>query len=311
MRSSSSIESVDLFGKLREGLSLFKMRWSHGESLEGINRTLSLLDHYRSTYEQFTGNSFEKARMLEIGFGAQPISLICLMSMGLDVRGIDLDMPMLSFSPARLLQIARNNGPERALKTAVRNLFFDRRDRAKLRTALRLRGHKFRIEPSRFLIGDAATFDYGPELVDFVYSTDVFEHIPQHALELLVQRMAAIISPNGLALITPLIFTGISGGHLTEWYRDLVAVDMPRQSEPWEHLRKQRYKANTYLNGLSRAYYRELFSRHFEILQERIVDPELGWRWLTPEVRAELSQWSEDELLSNRVEFALRPLRKN
>jgi hypothetical protein len=76
-------------------------------------------------------------------------------------------------------------------------------------------------------------------------------------------------------------------------------------------LRKRRFNANTYLNCLSRADYREIFSRHFDILEEKVMHPNLGREWLTDEVRAELPQWSEEELLSNRVEFALRPLPAN
>ena len=308
MPSNSSVASVNLIQKLQEGLSLFRLRWSIGASLEGTQRTLRNLDDYRSTYERLTGQPFADARALEIGFGGQPIRLIALMSMGVNVRGIDLDMPMLSFSPMRLLQIAKKNGPERALKTAVRNILFDRRDRAKLKSALRQRGCKFKIDPTRFLIGDAATYNYGPEPVDFIYSNDVFEHIPRNGLEQLIERLSSLMSPHGLALITPSVYTGITGGHLTEWYGNLVPQDIPRKTEPWEHLRKKRYRANTYLNCLSRSDYREFFSRHFEILDEKVMDPTLGRQWLTPEVRAELSDWSEDELFSNRVEFALRPI---
>lgn len=310
MQSNSSVTSIGFIEKLQEGISLFRMRWAIGSSLEGINRTLANLDDYRSTYERLAQRRFDEARVLEIGFGGQPIRLISLMSMGVDVRGIDLDMPMLTFSPVRLLQIAKTNGPERAFKTAVRNLLFDRRDRAKLKRALRQRGHDLRIEPNRFLIGDAATFDYGPDSIDLVYSNDVFEHIPRRGLEELIERLSSLMSPDGIALITPSVYTGITGGHLTEWYGNMVSVDVPRRSEPWEHLRKRRFKPNTYLNCLSRADYRELFRRHFQILEEKVMDPTLGQRWLTPEVRADLQEWSDDELLSNRVEFALRPLKK-
>jgi len=308
MPSNSSVAGINFAQKLLEGLSQFRMRMAIGSSMEGIHRILRNLDDYRATYERLTGRPFDRARVLEIGFGAQPIRLISLMSMGIDVRGIDLDMPMLEFSPMRLLKIARKNGPERAFKTAVRNVLFDGRDRAKLRSALRQRGYKLKIDGKRFLVGDAATFDYGPDRVDFVYSNDVFEHIPRKGLEQLVERLGAIMSPDGLALITPSVYTGITGGHLTEWYGNLVPLDVPRKSEPWEHLRKRRYSANTYLNGLSRADYRAVFRRHFEIVEEKVMDPALGRRWLTPEVRADLSEWTEDELFSNRVEFALRPL---
>ena len=309
MRSSSSLATVSMRQKLKEAITFLTWRLSEGSSLEGFDRMFKELDCDREVYERLTGHRFEQARALEIGYGARPFRLLALTSIGLDVRGIDLDQPMLEFSPRKLFQILRRNGTERAIKTGVRTILFDRKDRTKLRKSLNLRGYALRIEPARFLVGDATTYDFGPELVDLVYSNDVFEHIPPIGLKLLVSRLVNQITPDGLALITPGIFTGITGGHLPEWYEDLVELERSRSSEPWEHLRKRRYVANSYLNGLSRADYRELFSPFFEILEEKVLNPDLGRRWLTPDVRTELSTWSDEELFSNRVQFALRPRR--
>ena len=90
-------------------------------------------------------------------------------------------------------------------------------------------------------------------------------------------------------MITPNIFTGITGGHLPEWYWDSEDNISPRRSEPWEHLRKKRFQANTWLNRLSRRDYRELFSRHFEILEEKRPGANLGRHRLTPDIKAELA----------------------
>jgi hypothetical protein len=307
MRSSSSIADLSVRQKWKEAVAFLSGHLRGGASLEGFDRMFGELDDYRATYERYTQRSFAEANMLEIGYGTRAARLIALMSMGIDARGIDLDMPMLTFSPIGLFRILKRNGFERALKTGVRSAMFDRRDRQKLRKALGLRGYALCIDRTRFLVGDAATYEFGPKPIDLVYSNDVFEHIPPEGLESLLKRLAAQISPRGLALITPNIFTGITGGHLPEWYGDEVAKDSLRESEPWEHLRKRRYKANTYLNGLTRSDYRELFSRFFEILEEKVMNPELGRRFLTPEVQAELKAYSDDELFSNRVQFALSP----
>jgi Methyltransferase domain len=249
MRSSSGLSSVSIRQKWKEAITLFSWLSSEGASLEGFNRMFRELDVYRLTYEQYTGRPFASARTLEIGYGSRPFRLIAVMSMGIDARGIDLDMPMLRFSLLRLFQILKRNGIERALKTCVRNLLFDHRGQAKLRTALEQRGYTLTIDPARFLVGDAATYNFGAEPVELVYSTDVFEHIPLNGLESLLERLAAQTSPQGLLLITVNIFTGITGGHLPEWYTDMVDSDAPKESDPWEHLRKRRYTPNTYLNG--------------------------------------------------------------
>ncbi len=80
-----------------------------------------------------------------------------------------------------------------------------------------------------------------------------------------------------------------------------------RRSEPWEHLRRKRFRANVYLNELMRADYRRLFSQHFEIVEERVTKPDLGREYLSPEVAEELKRYSDEELFSNGVLFVLRP----
>lgn len=310
-RSSSSLAHITPRQKWREAVALLSMRRDAASRRNYIEGILTRLDSMRSTYERLTGRPFAEAHVFEIGYGAQPFRLIALQSMGIHVQGIDLDTPMLRFSPATLIKILARNGLERCLKTTVRSLLFDRRDYADLRSALQKRGYPMRINPADLLVGDAASFDFGPQPLhaplDLVYSQDVFEHIPREGIEAIMARLANRLAPNGLALITPNIFTGITGGHLPEWYWDSPDNTSPRQSEPWEHLRKDRFHANTWLNRLSRRDYRELFSRHFEILEETVQEPNLGRHRLTPEIKAELAQWTDEELFSNTVQFALRP----
>ena len=306
MRSSSSRPDVSLSQKLHEAVTFLRWRLSDKAGHEVFDRLFEDIEGFGSKFESLTGRSFAEANVLEIGFGARPLRLIALMSMGINIRGIDLDRPMLQLSLGQLAKIFNTNGPERALKTAVRALLFDGRDRQRMSAALEYRGYRMNIDPARFLVGDAATYDFGSDQLDLIYSEDVFEHIPKSSLEKIVTTLSRILSPQGLAIITPNIFTGIAGGHLPDWYAHRVEKDQERMSEPWEHLRKKRYAANTYLNGLCRADYRGLFAPHFEIVEEKELLPGLGRRWLTPEVKAELSQWNEDELFSNNVRFILR-----
>jgi hypothetical protein len=228
-----------------------------------------------------------------------------LTSIGIDVRGIDLDAPLLRFGPAGLWRIYKKNGLERTLKTTVRSILFDKRERSALGQVLNRRGHCLRIEPHRFLVGDAVTHDFGTGTFDLIYSEDVFEHIPPKDVETLVARLPKLLAPKGVVIIAPDIFTGITGGHLTEWYCDQVGAPATKRSEPWEHLRKRRFAANTYLNRLTRAEYRSIFSQYLRIIEEVVVRPDLGKQWLTPEVQRELSEWTADELFSNKVRFVL------
>jgi hypothetical protein len=306
MKSSSSIATASTLSKFKEATTFLNWRFSKSTSPDPYETMFSLLNEYRTTYEQLTGEPFSSARIFEIGYGQRPFSLFALTSMGMDVSGIDLDMPMVGFSFLKLFAIARRNGVERALKTGVRSALFDQRDRSALGRSLELRGYKLKIDSSRLLVGDATACTANLGMVDLIYSECVFEHIPHDSLRLLVKHIATELSPKGLALIRPDVFTGIAGGHNPEWYSFQVNRDIPRKYEPWEHLRKGRFTANTYLNKLSRADYRELFGQHFDIIEERVYIPDLGRQWLTPEVRKELAAWSEEELFSNKVEFVLR-----
>jgi len=311
-RSHSSLTEAGVTQKLREALTFLRWKlFTRGGNPDVFSEFFAQIQGAGDIYSRFTGRAMQAARVLEIGFGARPNRLIALMSMGVDARGIDLDQPMLNFSITRLVQILRKNGMERALKSAGRSLLFDRTDRRLLRLALQQRGYELRIDAARFLVGDAATFRFASLPFDLIFSERVFEHIPQQDLEQLVARLPSLLSPHGIAIITVDVYTGIIGGHLPEWYAFQVNQTRPKPSEPWEHLRKGRFIANAYLNKLSLADYRKLFAADSEILEENVIFPDLGRQWLTPEVRHELAQWSDEELFSNRVQFVLRPRHKN
>jgi SAM-dependent methyltransferase len=142
--------------------------------------------------------------------------------------------------------------------------------------------------------------------VDFVLSEDVFEHVPAEGLQTAIAHAFRVLRPGGLAAIRPNVYSGITGGHLPEWYPHNVDQPIARRSEPWEHLRRKRYVANTFLNEVSRSTYRDLFEKRFEILAERVESPDLGRQHLTATVKEELRAYSDDDLFSNRVLWILR-----
>jgi Methyltransferase domain len=268
------------------------------------------VEEYARVLARHGGVPLERARVLEVGYGPRPWRLLALLANGVDARGIDAEVPILRGSPSEYRDAFRRNGAERTVKSIVRRSLFDRRERRAFADALRARDLAERLDPARFQVGDAADAEYAPGSLDLVFSEDVFEHVPREALARLVPKMASWLSPSGLALIRPNVFTGITGGHLVEWYRHSFELpNVSRRSQPWEHLRQARWHANTYLNRLTRGEYRALFAEHFEILEETVRLPDLGREHLTPEVAAELSAYGPDELFSNQVLWVLRPRR--
>lgn len=229
--------------------------------------------------------------------------------MGVDVSGVDAEHPLLRLRPSAVAEMLRRNGIERTVKSLMRHLLFDRADARALDRGLQARGLERRLQLSRLTVADVGELTLPDRSLDLVFSEDVLEHIRPRTLESVLERVARWLRPNGLALLRPNIFTGIVGGHLLEWSRASMRVNPApqRRSEPWEHLRRRRFEANTYLNELTRADYRRLLARHFEILEERVAQPGLGREHYGERARAALSAWSEDELFSNQTLFVLRP----
>ncbi len=308
MTSSPSTADIGLRGKVAYSVRLLIEAWRRGPDASYVAGIFRDFTEYDQLLRRYTGISLGHACTFEIGYGARPYRLFALQSMGVDARGIDAEVPILEGHASEYGRALRANGLERASKSLVRHLLLDRRELQLLRQELASRGRVLAFDRSKMAVGDAADARIKAGSLDFIYSEDVFEHIPRPSLVRLTARMAEWLRPHGVALIRPNVFTGIIGGHLLEWSRAAMTSPPPtRRSEPWEHLRKQRFQANTYLNRLGLTDYRDLFSRHFDILDERSRHPELGREYLTREVAKELSDYSEEELFSNQVTFVLRP----
>jgi hypothetical protein len=305
-RRAPSTADVSLTDKARDSLSLLlstRRRLAATQDFTGLFDDIEAYDQYLRRY---ANRELRDARVLEIGYGARPYRLMTLLSMGVNAEGIDAEVPILRGSPHEFAAIYRVNGAERLLKSSVRYALFDRRERRQLRETLRARGLEPKLDVARFHIGDATTFRPGGPY-HLIFSEDVFEHIPVESLQQLTARMAGWLAPGGVALIRPNVFTGITGGHSLDWSRQSFEIGTDRRAEPWDHLRQNRHRANTFLNGLTLAQYRAIFSTSFAILEEDVALPGLGKEFLAGEVADELSDWPEEELFSNQVRFVLRP----
>jgi len=271
----------------------------------------SQIGDYRHWLIRLSGVDLAEANVLEIGYGQRPNRLRALMSMQVNVIGLDLDRPILRGSAWEFIAMARQNGFQRMLKSLVRHHLFDGIEQKQLAAALRRRGFQYQIDHGRFLVGNVASDEIdrniSPGSLDLIYSEDVFEHIPRNELLIAVPRMRRWLKPSGIALIRLTLFTGISGGHYTEWYPHRLTEAITRRTEPWEHLRRRRIKANTYLNELRLDDYTKLFSNDFEIIENIKDNFGIGAEFLVPEVRQELREYSENELLTNEVLFVLKP----
>lgn len=306
-----STAPVGVATKLGEGLRLFADHVGRARDRPDFTWLFRDIEQYDRLLRRHAGIPLQDARVFEVGYGTRPYRLTALSAMGVDASGVDAEAPVLDGSWREYRATYAANGLERTLKSALRHLAFDRSERAALEHALRARGHRPGLDRARLLVANAATVDVDPGSYDLVFSEVAFEHVDMPSLKRLVPALARWLRPGGLALIRPNVFTGITGGHVIEWnHRSFERPRPRRRSEPWEHLRKRRFRANTQLNELTRADYRSLFAPQFEILDEIVSRPDLGRELLTAEVAADLARWSDDELFSNEVLFVLRPLER-
>lgn len=317
---SNSSGNTGTLERVRYLFDLFLMRW-RGRGRFDNSRNLYRIREYEALAAK-EGIDLKASQILEIGVGQRPYLGITFYGLGYNYKGIDLDQPIYPPTIAKAWRLYRANGFLRLTKTLTRYFLFDRPEYSSLLKELNLAPERVRearlfIQCNAALV-DLSSHDIFPALYMsqkmplVVISESVFEHIPRDDLSriLLNLRNHADASKRHLLIMTrPTIFTGICGSHLTEWYRHNVYSSKPKRSDPWEHLRKKRFTADTYLNRLSRADYRELFEAcGYRIVAETAENPGLGSEFLDdPVLRNELGDWSDDELLSNEVMFELVP----
>ena len=157
--------------------------------------------------------------------------------------------------------------------------------------------------PLMLVTYDGSHLPFSDASFDLFFSMDVFEHVqdvPQAIAEL-----ERVTKPGGVGLVEIHLFSSLSGAH-NLLYSVNGSVSLPPRIEPWDHLRKQRVPVppQAGLNRWRLAQFLAAFEARFEILDwER---SEEGADLLTPEIRAELADYSEEELLTRTVTAVLR-----
>jgi hypothetical protein len=92
------------------------------------------------------------------------------------------------------------------------------------------------------------------------------------------------------------LFTSPTGGHNLS-FTEFPLRSVPKGVDPWDHLRKRRLPFTVPLNEWRRDQYLEAFERHFQVEAHYCAMRE-GEVLLTPEIEAELRDYSRDELTS-------------
>lgn len=236
--------------------------------------------------------------VLDLGCGSRAGLPLALATLGIRHVGMDYDVVAARPSVKTLVLLARENGFERAMKTAARQLIFDRAFYRSLEQ--QLGAGRLRWDALETTTGDAHKLDFDDGTFSFANSAAVFEHlvdVPQATAEL-----ARVMKPGAEARVVTHLYPSLSGGHALDYAGDSPPLNTP--VEPWDHLRKNRYPAHVYLNRLRAADYMKAFREHFIVLEEQYRTE--GENLLTPSIRSELADWSYEDLTRRVLTVRLR-----
>src|ERR1700733_2223290 len=87
---TTSTATIPVGFKLLELASFFRMRVRDFFNPNFIEGVFADVAEYQAILKQYSGRSLDRAKAVEIGFGARPLRLFALSGMGADVVGADI-----------------------------------------------------------------------------------------------------------------------------------------------------------------------------------------------------------------------------
>lgn len=156
--------------------------------------------------------------------------------------------------------------------------------------------------PQTLACGDVTTLPFPDNSFDLVTSMAAFEHflhIPK-----VVSELHRVLRPGGMVWVSVHLFTSPSGGHNLS-FTEFPLRTLPAGVDAWDHLRRRRLPFHVPLNEWRKHQYLETFSRHFDIIKHYCIMRE-GDELLTPDIEAELADYSRDELTCGALAIVAR-----
>ena len=152
---------------------------------------------------------------------------------------------------------------------------------------------------------DITKTPFPDDFFDIIISNNVFEHISN--LDEVMTEINRISKSNAIFCIAIHSWTHLSGSHHPQV--KFPVTEFPIDVKPWYHLTEAKNQSFGDLNKWRIKQYRDLFERHSEILEWRLRFEE-GKQFLTDEIRNELEDYTEEELLMRTIEVVARPQKK-
>ena len=128
---------------------------------------------------------------------------------------------------------------------------------------------------------------------DLISSVAAFEHFL--SLDKVLAECDRVLRPGGHIWVAIHLYTAPSGAHNIS-FTQVPLTKMPRNVDPWDHLRKKKLPINIVLNKMRMADYEKVFAKYFDIKKQYCYLRE-GEQWYDEAVAKEIgSEYTEDEL---------------
>jgi len=289
-------QKIPIVQKCLNAWQLYKEH--RGSAWGGAQTYVQRFEALEKLLQEHTGKSVNESRVLEVGCGQRAVMPLVFAAKGAEAHGVDVEVPTFKLNPMIFMKVLRRNGLDRAVKSLARHVLFDRAFFKELEKVFELRSLPF--SNVNIKVMDAAALDYPDDFFDLVFSFAAFEHVAD--VEKAVVQVNRILKPDGVALIAIHLFASLSGGHHMEWQRPDVSPS--KVVPPWDHLRENKYPANTYLNKLRIKNYEDIFERRMIPVRTSFSREGLGLTHLIPD--SLLETYTVKELTTNGVQFILK-----
>jgi len=293
----TDIQKPGLLRRLRLDISMVRYGCEHNHDFAREHYTFfsGMQNHLKKYTPKLEGH-----RVLDVGCGKSYWLTLLLHSVGVQVTGIDTEVTEPGFNPGKYLRILLKNGLKRVARTLVWDLFFARSYYSELQ---KVAAFPLRFEGVDTRPMSVTELDFQAQTFDLVVSYEVFEHLPN--IPAALSSLRRVMKPEGITYLCIHNFTSLSGGHHIAWkYPDSKPSTIV---PPWDHLRQNRFPdIPSFINRLREKDYRQEFEKQFDILEWFTLYTE-GEKLLTPEIRAELNDYSPDELIMKEFVVIARP----
>lgn len=294
MKSAMSGQRISLIHRLLSSLNIFRAhladKFGNAESAINFHKQLSEI------IKEHLNIEVKEAKILDLGCGQTAKQTALFKADGAEVIGIDMEVPTYKMNLNTFIRVIRTNGMERAIKSVLRHLLFDKQFFLQMASQY---GKTISFDRLDIRLMNADSLSFPDNSFDFVYSAWVFEHI--NNVPAAIREVNRVLKPSGIAWIGVHLFSSLSGGHHLDWiWPDKSPAN---KVPPWDHLLDNKYPVNTYLNRLRLDQYRDIFHKHTVIFDEKLSYE--GNKFLTPEIEKILQHkgYTREDLLTRNVIF--------